>query len=319
MKFDNLALTGWSYEKGDQKIPVEELKLSEFVRKRNPVDFNYLYSDVDSWRARLQEQVRNVVKQSGVRGKDVQAIFGVHNGVYKHIEGAAPVAAAVLEDTSGFLFEMTNGCSSAILAAQMAGLHMYEDSIHNILLGSVQMTAQYTENGSDGNCLFADGIGAMMFSRAKTGNMVRYTQIHSDSYFQDMFGMDESGIYSMSNLHKGKELSKFMVRSFAKQLMEGCRVMNVFPKDIDYIALSCSTYAATKMVLESANFPVEQTGLECLSKVGHMGTNDLIYQIEHGIEQGQIKKGSKVIVAGTSLGFSIASMAIEWGSDYNSQ
>lgn len=313
MKFNNLSLTGWSYEKGDNKIPVGELNLSEFVRKRNPVDFNYRYSDVDSWKERLHEQVKNVANQSGVDGKDVQAIFGVHNGVHKHIEGAAPVAAAAIPGTKGFLFEMTNGCMSAILAAQMAGLHMSEKSINNILMGSVQMTAQYTENGSDGNCLFADGIGAMMFSRADKGNMVRYTRIHSDSYYQDMFGMDEDGIYSMSNLQKGKDLSKFMVNSFAKQLMEGCRAMDVFPKDIDYIAMSCSTYAATKMVLESANFPLEQTGLECLTKVSHMGTNDLIYQIEHGIEQGQIKKGSKIIVAGTSLGFSIASMAIDWG------
>lgn len=313
MKFNNLALTGWSHEKGDQKIPVGELNLSEFVRKRNPVKFNYLYSDVDSWKIRLQNQVRNVVNQSNVEGKDVQAIFGVHNGVHKHISLAAPIAAEALDDTKGFLFEMTNGCSSAILAAQMAGLHMYENSINNILMGSVQMTAQYTENGSDGNCLFADGIGAMMFSRAKKGNMVRYTKVHSDSYYHDMFGLDENGIYSMSNYQKGNDLSKFMVKSFAKQLMEGCRAMNVFPKDIDYIAMSCSTYSATKMVLESANFPVEQTGLECLTKVGHMGTNDLIYQIEHGIEQDQIKKGSKIIVAGTSLGFSIASMAIDWG------
>ena len=89
--------------------------------------------------------------------------------------------------------------------------------------------------------------------------------------------------------------------------------MNTYPVDLDYIAMSCSTYAATKMVLEKSNFSTERTGLECMKKVPHMGTNDLMYQIDYGIEQGMIKKGSKILISGTSLGFSMGTMAIEWG------
>ena len=84
------------------------------------------------------------------------------------------------------------------------------------------------------------------------------------------------------------------------------------PKNIDYIAISCSTYAATKRVLDAINFPLEKTGIECLTKVPHMGTNDLIFQLEHGLEKGLIEQGSKILMTGTSAGFSIATMALEW-------
>lgn len=67
------------------------------------------------------------------------------------------------------------------------------------------------------------------------------------------------------------------------------------------------------MVLDAINFPLERTGIECLTKIPHMGMNDLIYQIEYGIEQGLIKNGSKILVTGTSFGFSIGTMAIRWG------
>ncbi|MCY3414061.1 MAG: hypothetical protein INQ03_20625 [Candidatus Heimdallarchaeota archaeon] len=312
MKFDNLSLVAWSYEKGDKSIAVDSLDLSDSIKRKNPVSHTYVYSDESEWKDRLGKHVARIMETSGVKGSDVQAIFGVHNGYQKHPEGAGPPVHAVLENTEAFMVEMTNGCASMIIAAQMAGLHMSEESIENVVLGSVQLTTQYTNNCTDGNCIFADSIGAVLFAKSDTGHMIKYTDIQSDSQFGDMFQMDEHAIYTMQNLQKGRDLSQFMVKSFQKQLMQGCRVLNTFPKDLDFIAISCSSYAATKMVLDSVNFPLERTGIECLTQIPHMGTNDLMAQLEYGIEKGMIQKGSKILVTGTALGFSIATMAIEW-------
>jgi 3-oxoacyl-[acyl-carrier-protein] synthase III len=161
--------------------------------------------------------------------------------------------------------------------------------------------------------MFADSIGAMVFSRADSGNMIRYTSVMSNAEFRDMFVLDDNGVYQLDNLHKGRDLTEFMVKSFATQFREGCMAMKTMPKNLDYIAMSCSTYGATQRVLEAMNFPLEKTGLSCLTEVPHMGTNDLIFQLEYGLEQGLIKDGSKILVTGTSLGFSMATMAIEWG------
>jgi 3-oxoacyl-[acyl-carrier-protein] synthase III len=177
------------------------------------------------------------------------------------------------------------------------------------------LITQYTNGCTDGNALFADSIGAMVFSKQTSGNQVRFTQINSDPAFRDMFVLNDDAIYQLANLQKGRELTEFMIRSFGDQFRRGCMSLKTIPKDLDYIAMSCSTYQATKTVLEAMNFPLERTGIECLTRVPHMGTNDLIFQIEHGIEQGMIKQGSKILVTGTSLGFSIATMAIEWGVD----
>jgi 3-oxoacyl-[acyl-carrier-protein] synthase III len=143
--------------------------------------------------------------------------------------------------------------------------------------------------------------------------MVKYTDIHSNANFRDMFEVDNNAIYKMKNLHKGPDLSKFMIKSYGEQLREACRAMNTYPVDIDFVVISASTYAASKMVLDTMKLPLERSGLECLTKIPHMGTNDLIYQIKWGIEQGLIKNGSKILISGTSMGFSIATMAIEWG------
>jgi 3-oxoacyl-[acyl-carrier-protein] synthase III len=313
MQFNNLALTGWSYEKGDRKIDVEELNISSAVKTRNPVQSTYVYSDESKWKNSLQEQSVKAVQMSGINQNDIQAFFGVHNGYKRHPEPASPEVQSMFPQSTGFILDFSLGCASVIMAAQLAGLHMYEESVNNIVFGSVQLTTQYTENYTDGNCLFADSIGAMVFSKQETGNLVRYTEISSNSEFRDMFQLNDDGIYHLKNLQKGRELSTYMVKAFGGHLMKGCRALKTYPKDVDFIAMSASTYGASKMVLEQMQFPLERSGIECLTKVPHMGTNDLIFQIEYGLEQGLIKPGSKILVTGTSLGFSIATMAIEWG------
>lgn len=313
MQFSNLLLKSWNYEKGDTEIPIADLEISKRIQQKNPVPSTYVYSDEASWVQRLKKQVNITAEKAGLQGDDIQGFFGVHNGFQQHIEGASPVVMDAFENPTGFGFDITLGCASVILSAQLAGLHMSNTEVQNVMVGTVQMTTQYTKNCTDGNCIFADSIGAMMFSKGTNGNRVKFTEITTNPYFRDMFVMNEHRMYQIQNIQKGKDLSQFMIESFGNHLRKSSVTLKTFPKDIDFIAMSCSTHAATKMVLESLNIPTERTGLECLTHVPHMGTNDLMYQLDYGIEQGLIKPGSKVLVSGTSIGFSLATMAIEWG------
>ena len=312
MKFDNLALTGWSYEKGDKKISVEELNLPAPVLSRNPVSHTFVYTDIDSWKERLHHHTKKAVEMAGIKDEDIQAYFGVHNGVHKHPEGASPEVMSVYPGHGGFGFDFSLGCASVILGAQLAGLHMSSDEVQNVIMGSVQLTTQYTNSCTDGNCLFADSIGALTFSRTNSGHMIRYTELSTNPEFKDMFTLNENGIYQLKSGGKGRSLSEYMIKTFSNHMRKACLAMKIFPKDIDFVAISCSTYAASKMVLDKLNIPLEKSGIECLTHVPHMGTNDLIYQIEYGIEKGLIKRGSKILVSGTSLGFSMATMGIDW-------
>ncbi|MDH5402756.1 MAG: hypothetical protein OEZ01_00650 [Candidatus Heimdallarchaeota archaeon] len=314
MIFQNLALTGWSYEKGDKKLAVADLDIPKRILIRNPVDAIYVYEDESIWQDRLQHHVRNAVKMAEIDHTDIQGFMGVHNGYKKHISGASDVTMGAFPDTEGFMFDFSLGCASVVLSAQLAGLHFSTAEVNNVAVGNVQFITQYTHNYSDGNSLFADSIGALVYSKRSKGNMVRFTEITSNAEFRDMFVFDDEAKYSLANLQKGVDLTKFMIKSFGGHMRKGCVSMKIMPKDIDFIAISCSTYQATKTVLEAMQFPLERTGLECLTKVPHMGMNDIPYQIEFGIEQGLIKPGSKILVSGTGLGFSIATMAIEWGT-----
>ncbi|RMG21544.1 MAG: hypothetical protein D6732_27115 [Methanobacteriota archaeon] len=313
MKFDNLLLSGWSFNKGDKKIPIDELDLPKNVLKRNPVPATFVYSDDHQWDRILIKEVQKTAEMAGLTGDDIQGFLGIHNGIDRHPEGASPVTMAAFPKTKGFGFDFSLGCASVILAAQIAGTHFIHPEVNNIIVGSVQMTTQYTDNCSDGNCIFADSIGSFAFSKGEHGNKVKYVEISTNPYFRDMFILNNQAKYQLANLQKGKELSEYMVKTFANHMRKACLAMKTYPKDIDFIAISCSTYAATRMVLDQMKFPLEKTGIECLRQVPHMGTNDLLFQLDYGLENGLIKKGSKILVSGTSLGFSMGTMGIEWG------
>ena len=316
MQFSNLALSGWSYEKGDKEIPVEEAGIPDRIIKRNPAKSTYVYSDPSDWRERLQHHSKKAAEMAGITEDNIQAFFGVHNGYKKHPEGASPVSMLAFPNSQAFQLDYSLGCASVIMGAQLAGLHFSHPGteMQNIIMGAVQMTTQYTSDMTDGNALFADSIGTLAFSKKSDGNQIKFTQINSNANFYDMFQLDDDGFYQIHNLHKGRDLTEFMIKAFSEQYRNSCMALKTMPKNLDYVVMSCSTHSATKRVLEAMQIPLERTGLECMEKIPHMGTNDLIYQIEHGIEQGMIKKGSKILITGTSLGFSIATMAVEWGS-----
>ena len=101
-----------------------------------------------------------------MKDEDINAFLGVHNGAHKHIEGACPEVMAAFPKSNGFQMDFTLGCASIIVGAQLAGLHFSREDINNIVMGSVQMTTQWTENYNDGNAVFADGIGALAFKEA---------------------------------------------------------------------------------------------------------------------------------------------------------
>ena len=312
MYFNDLSLAGWSYEKGDLQIALRDHITDKRILSRNPVEHTFVYEDEDEWRERLQYHSKKVADMGNMKDEDINAFLGVHNGAHKHIEGACPEVMAAFPKSNGFQMDFTLGCASIIVGAQLAGLHFSRENINNIVMGSVQMTTQWTENYNDGNAVFADGIGALAFKKSDQGHQIKYTSVASNSEFRDMFVLDNNGIYQLANLQKGRELTEFMISSFSNQLRESCITLKTIPKNIDYIAISCSTYAATKRVLDAINFPLEKTGIECLTKVPHMGTNDLIFQLEYGLEKGLIEQGSKILMTGTSAGFSIATMALEW-------
>ncbi|MCH8908407.1 MAG: hypothetical protein IH840_15065, partial [Candidatus Heimdallarchaeota archaeon] len=93
MKFHNLALTGWSYEKADKEIPMAllaEQGLPRSIQSRNPVPGTWVYSDDSQWRERLSDNVNQAVAMSGIAAEDIQGFMGVHNGYKLHPEPAGP-------------------------------------------------------------------------------------------------------------------------------------------------------------------------------------------------------------------------------------
>ncbi len=315
MKFENLTLSGWSFNKGDKRIPLSDLDISKSIMSRNPVEATWVYSDESKWEEILIDEVQKTARMANLTGEQIQGFLGIHNGINGHPEGASPVTMSAFPGAEGFGFDFSLGCASVIVAAQIAGTYFATGEVDNIIVGAVQLTTQYTDNCTDGNCIFADSIGAFAFSKKETGRQVKYVEVSTNPFFRDMFVLNPQGKYQLANLQKGKDLSKYMIKTFGTHMRKACLAMKTYPKDIDFIAISCSTYAATRMVLENMNFPLEKTGVNCLTEVPHMGTNDLLSQLDYGLETGLIRKGSKILVSGTSLGFSMGTMAIEWNID----
>ena len=114
LKFNNLALTGWSYEKADKEITMAELAargLPRSVQARNPVPATWVYEDESQWRVRLGEHVNRAVDRSGVDRSNIQCYMGVNNGYKVHPESAGPDIMKSLGQENQVMFDISLGRS----------------------------------------------------------------------------------------------------------------------------------------------------------------------------------------------------------------
>ena len=61
---------------------------------------------------------------------------------------------------------------------------------------------------------------------------------------------------------------------------------------------------------------IREKNSDSLADVGHHGPNDVILSLDRAIQKGNVKAGSKVVLAAAGIGFTYAAALIQWGPSY---
>jgi 3-oxoacyl-[acyl-carrier-protein] synthase-3 len=235
--------------------------------------------------------------------------------------------------------DVHNRCATTIAAMKLAKGLMAEDSrINTILIGGGYATSHFIDlTDLDTSFLFNIGAGAaaMIVKRDWPENRVRGTHLIADGTMSRHVIVPASGTMQHPTdeavSHGGfkfrlvePEAMKARLGDVSipnwlscvdKALDHSGRKSDGTPftrDDIDFFNMSLVKPSAHRELLGHLGLTEEQSVY--MSRVGHIGEQDAIINIEGGIEQGRLRPGNTMAIIAAGIGYVWGGAIVEWGA-----
>ncbi len=229
-------------------------------------------------------------------------------------------------------------CVTTIAAMKLAKSLMAEDpAINTVLIGGGYSISHFIDYG-DINTSFlfniGAGAGAMIVKRDWPENRVLGDHLIADGSMSRHVIVPASGTVQHPNDHAvaGGDFKFRLVEPEAmKNRLADVSIPNWLAcvdtaleksglksdgkpwsrKDIDFFNMSLVKPSAHREMLDLLGLTENQSVY--LSEVGHIGEQDLIINIEAGIEQGRLKPGDTMAIIAAGIGYVWGGAIVQWG------
>ncbi|WP_432402593.1 3-oxoacyl-ACP synthase [Wukongibacter sp. M2B1] len=246
---------------------------------------------------------------------------------------AGPKIQKEIGAINAWSFDISFRCAATPLALKIAKNMMITNKEINTVLIAGGNTISYLVDESDRKSSFllplAPGACAILLKKNHKFNNVLETSVVTESVFADDVVAIHNGTKDPRNpsadAHNENmwklripdferfknDLRERSIPGFLRVAREALKNSNMKASDLDYIAIVHLNKAAHKYILEDLGADFSKSNY--LDEYGHIGHVDPILSLKLGIESGQIKDGSNVMLLTGALGYSFAATIIKWG------
>ena len=246
---------------------------------------------------------------------------------------AGPKIQKEIGATNAWSFDISFRCAATPLALKIAKDMMKTNKAINTVLITGGNTISYLVDWTDKESSFlmplAPGAGAILLKKNYKYNNVLETSVITEPVFADDVIASHNGTDDPRNpvgsSHNGglwklklpdferfkNDLREKSLPGFLNAAKNSLRSSNIKLSELDYIAMVHVKKASHKYMLEKLGADLSKSNY--LDEYGHIGHVDPILSLKLGIDKGQIKEGSKVLLLTGALGYSFAATAIKWG------
>ncbi|MFN8671976.1 MAG: beta-ketoacyl-ACP synthase III [Candidatus Sericytochromatia bacterium] len=212
-------------------------------------------------------------------------------------------------------FDLNSACSGFIFGLCTAYQYIQSGFYSNILVVGADILSKYTNYKDKTTCiLFGDGAGAFLLKKSNS-NMFLDFYLKTFAEFSDVIKIPATGT-EVSNLPPfltldGKEVFKWAVNSVSNIILDMLEKNNLKTEDIDYFLLHqanqrINNAIATKLGLNKNKF------LSNIESYGNTSAASIPILFSENINNGTIKKGQKLLLAGFGAGLSIGASIINF-------
>jgi 3-oxoacyl-[acyl-carrier-protein] synthase-3 len=283
---------------------------------------------------------RKAIDRAGIDPLEIDVVLGTTEEWREYLLWTTAIDLAYeLGATNAWGIDVHTRCATTIAALKLAKSLMADDpAINTILIGGGYATSHFIDHTDvDTSFLFniGAGAGAMIVKRDWAENQVLGMHLIADGSMSRHVIVPASGTVQHPT-DQAVEDGGFKFRLVEPEAMKSrlgevsienwlaCvdislersgNKRNGTPytrADIDFFNMSLVKPSAHRELLEHLGLSEEQSVY--MSRIGHIGEQDAIINIEAGIEQGRLKPGDTMAIIAAGIGYVWAGAIVQWGA-----
>jgi 3-oxoacyl-[acyl-carrier-protein] synthase-3 len=283
---------------------------------------------------------RKAIEKAGIDPLEIDVVLGTTEEWREYLLWTTAIDLAYeIGAKNAWGIDLHTRCATTIAAMKFARSLMADDpSINTILIGGGYATSHFIDL-SDVNTSFlfniGAGAGAMIVKRDWPVNRVLGMHLIADGSMSRHVIVPASGTIK-SPTDEAVKAGEFKFRLVEPEAMKArlgevsidnwlaCMDISLEKsgtksdgtaftrEDIDFFNMSLVKPSAHLEMLEHLGLTEQQSVY--MSKIGHIGEQDAIINIEAGIEQGRLKPGDTMAIIAAGIGYVWAGAIVEWGA-----
>lgn len=243
--------------------------------------------------------------------------------------GDAPCVAKNIGASNAVAFDLTAACSGFLFGMNTAAQFLHTGAYKTAVVIGADALSRWVDWSDRNTCvLFGDGAGAVVMraSEGDEGPGMLGFEMHSNGAGRCELNCgydysDEtvlggvatvtSGAYNPIDMN-GKEVFKFATTKVPAVLKEGMENAGVTADEVDWFLLHQANIRIMETVAKKLGVPMDKV-LNNLDEYGNTSAGSIPLCLNQAVEEGKVKKGDLIAVAGFGAGLSWGSSVIRWG------
>jgi 3-oxoacyl-[acyl-carrier-protein] synthase-3 len=283
---------------------------------------------------------RKAIKKAGIDPLEIDVVLGTTEEWREYLLWTTAIDLAYeVGARNAWGIDVHTRCATTVAAMKLARSLMADDpNINTILIGGGYATSHFIDlSDLDTSFLFniGAGAGAMILKRDWPENQVLGTHLIADGSMSRHVIVPASGTvqHPTDDAVNGGGFKFRLVEPEAmktrlgevsienwlscvdKSLESSGNKSDGSPytrDDIDFFNMSLVKPSAHREMLGHLGLTEEQSVY--ISRIGHIGEQDAIINIEAGIEQGRLKPGDTMAIVAAGIGYVWAGAIVQWGA-----
>lgn len=232
---------------------------------------------------------------------------------------------------NAYSFEMYALCAGAPIALNIAKSMMLGDySLKTVLIAAGSKENEllnFKNQRSRFMFNFGSGGGAMILQRGTTQNLVLGSSAFTDGSLSEVVVLTEEAIpkgdepvvgelmgrLDVTDLeYMTNRLGETTLDNFLKVMREALAKSKASFEDVNFLSITHMKKSFYLQILNAIGLTEEQSVY--LEDYGHVQSVDQAIAIQLGVEQGKIKDGDLILLAGAGTGYTWSASVVHWGA-----
>ena len=289
----------------------------EWIQERTGVVKRHIVKEETTVTMAAQAAVR-ALEDAGMEPGDIDLILVSTISSDVILPCAACEVQKLIGAQNATCFDLSAACTGFVFAFNTAQAYITAGMYRNILVIGSESLSNLTNWKDRGTCiLFGDGAGAAVI-RAEEGTS--YLPVtHSDGskgaaltctsrHGRDWKNIPEEDTYMKMD---GQGVFKFAVRRVPEVVNEVLEANHLTIEDIDYFVLHQANKRIVEAVAKRLHAEMDQFPMN-LQEYGNTSSASIPILLDELRRGGQLKKGSRILMAGFGAGLSWGASVLEW-------